>query len=486
MSADWLDLARLHAPLIAILAPLLGAAASLCIPSPRWSWAIGVLSAAAGALIAAELAVRVLWLNETPPNVVEGVMLSPDGVGVFAAALISVCTAIALIAGVTSSEAQSSHFAPLAIALALFAGGGWIAATLASDLILVLLAAETAWLASVGLLVLSGERHAALNGALRMLIAGAVGSALSVTGLALIWRSSGDLSVAALALAEATSPWGEAVGVGLVLSGWIVKAGVAPLGFWIGSAFSRASVLAALCIGVVGIVSALMLIARIAAHAFAMPEVGGGLSLALAAIGGLAIAAGSVQAIGARNLRRLAAYAGAAQAGGVLLCVALGSPAGFAAALVQTTALAAAMLALYAAAGAGGVDSLDTLDGLARRAPLAGVAVMFGAVSLIGAPLTIGFLGRWRLVEAAVGVGWWWAVGAMTFASLAAVFYAGRLIERAYFRHLRVAPAAQGDGWRVMLAPALLASIVLVAVGLAPGALLQAADAAASAFGVAP
>ena len=189
--------------------------------------------------------------------------------------------------------------------------------------------------------------------------------------------------------------------------------------------------------------------------------------------------------MGAANVRRLAVYAATVQAGGVLIAAALGSPAGIAAALVQVFALTAAMVALFgAAASAGNARTLNALDGLARRAPVAAFTIMLGALSLMGAPLTIGFLGRWRLIEAGVGAGWWWAAGAMIAASLAGVFYGGRLIERVYFRRaaasLRAAPLAE----QLLRAPTLAAAVAAIATGLAPIWLLDLASrAAATLFG---
>ncbi|MEJ0060489.1 MAG: proton-conducting transporter membrane subunit [Terricaulis sp.] len=151
------------------------------------------------------------------------------------------------------------------------------------------------------------------------------------------------------------------------------------------------------------------------------------------------------------------------------MTLALGSPAGIAAALVQIFAFAAAALALLGGAGAiTGSPSLAALDGLSRRAPLASAAIMFGALSLMGAPLTIGFLGRWRLIEAGVGGGWWWTAGTVIFASLAAVFYGGRVIERLYFRRATGAIEQSNDWRRFALAPVLLAAIAGVALALEP------------------
>jgi multicomponent Na+:H+ antiporter subunit D len=226
---------------------------------------------------------------------------------------------------------------------------------------------------------------------------------------------------------------------------------------------------------------------RIGAAAAAAPSVAPGVEAMLAGLGALSIAIGSVQAMGAGNLRRLAAYAFASQAGCVLLSVSLGSPAGFAAALVQLFALEAAMFALLGATAASRDGALAALDGLGRRYPVAGVAVTAGALSLMGAPLTIGFLGRWRLIEAAVGVGWWWVAGIALLSSLAAVFYGGRLIERVYFRRAAAVTSADRQLWRGVAAPALAAAIFAIGLGVEPSFVLDAsARAAALMFGGAP
>jgi NADH:ubiquinone oxidoreductase subunit 2 (subunit N) len=99
---------------------------------------------------------------------------------------------------------------------------------------------------------------------------------------------------------------------------------------------------------------------------------------------------------------------------------------------------------------------------------------------MMGAPLTIGFVGRWRLIEASVGAGWWWATGAAIIASLAAVFYGGRLIERIYFRRATTAAEADRDPWRFARAPAALVAILAIALGCAPALLIDAADRAAA------
>ncbi len=478
----WLELARQNAPFLMLAAPLCGAALSAIAPSGRLAWAIAVLALLASTAIGLDLAYRVLLLGAAPNFATIGVALELDGVGAFAAPVIAAAGALTMIAAGALQRADlNTRAAPFGLALAQCVAAGWMAAAFASDLIVLFVGAETAWLASVGLIALGAERdRGALTGAFRMLTAGGVAGAVLLLGIGLISRSVGVIEIGALSSSPIAAPDLCAVGVGLVLTALTLKAGLAPLHMWIGAAYGRGSAFAALVLGAVGVVGALAAITRVAAAGLATPPIGQGVSAALVGLGIASVAIGSVQAVGARNLRRLAAYAGAAQAGCVLVSAALGSPAGYAATLVQILAQAAAAIALLGGVAAlGGATQLSALDGLARRAPLASATITAGALSLMGAPLTLGFLGRWRMIEAGVGAGWWWAAGSVIGASLAAVIYGGRLIERLYFR--RAAETFQGndDAWRFTLAPALMVSIAVIAIGFEPSTLLRAADAAA-------
>ncbi|MEQ1708904.1 MAG: proton-conducting transporter membrane subunit [Terricaulis sp.] len=450
-------------------APLAGAALVVLTPMARLAWFVAATSAIVAAAFALDLTASTLSVG------------AANGVGLFATALVACCAAVVMVGAGALLKDWSARAAPFGLALGLCVGAGWTGALLAADFVGVFLAAETAWLAGVALVALSGERErGALNGALRMLGAGAVASALFLLGVGLIGAGAGTLRLAALPAVQITNPGVTATGMGLVLTALALKAGVAPLHSWAGAAFGRGSRFAVLVLGSVGAVGALATLVRVAAFAIPAPAIATGVAAALAALGAVSVVVGSLQAIGASNVRRLAAYAGAAQAGGVLISVALGSTAGFAAALVQMFALAAAAIILLGGSAAlGGVQLLSAFDGLGRRAPLTSAAMTLGGLSLMGAPLTIGFLGRWRLIEAGVGAEWWWAAVAAIALSLAGVFYCGRLIERLYVRRAREAFVG-GDPWRLALAPALVAGAGAITLGLAPDSLLRTAAMAAA------
>jgi len=81
-----------------------------------------------------------------------------------------------------------------------------------------------------------------------------------------------------------------------------------------------------------------------------------------------------------------------------------------------------------------GSASIASMAGMGRRMPWTMAAFVFGALSLIGVPLTVGFISKWYLLSAALEKGWWPIAAVVVLTSLLAAVYCGRIIEAAYFR----------------------------------------------------
>jgi len=473
-----LEFLRLQAPIVTLALLFGGAALALVIPHGRVSWTIGIVSALAALIASTQLS----WAFIVSGDAMAAYgFLALDGAGAFAAPLVAVLAFLALLAEAPTLADRPERAQPYAIALHLAGAGAWIGALLARDLIGVVVCASAGWLAIAGLTALPAQRGA-INGALRMTMAGGAGAAFMLLGAGMIGYATGSGDVSGATNALIGAPMTATLGFVFILAPLMLMAGAAPLHAWTGPAYGRSDAVLGLSIASVGAVA---VIARLSAVAATAPAVAEGVSIALVCVGVASVLIGSVQAVGAVNVRRLVAYASAAQVGCILLAVALESPAGLAAALVQLVAFGAGAFALLAGMLASKDSTLAALDGMGRRAPIAGVAITIGALSFMGAPLTLGFLGRWRLIEAGVGAGWWWATGAAVITSLAAVFYGGRLIERLYFRRVTETSVFDADPWRFARVPVLAAAVLVIACGLSPGWLLDlAARAAALALGI--
>jgi multicomponent Na+:H+ antiporter subunit D len=87
-----------------------------------------------------------------------------------------------------------------------------------------------------------------------------------------------------------------------------------------------------------------------------------------------------------------------------------------------------------------GSVKVESMAGLGRAMPWTMAAFVVGGLSLIGVPLTVGFVSKWYLVQAALEQGNWLVAAAVLLGSLLAVVYVWKVVEVAYFREAN--PAA--------------------------------------------
>ena len=91
--------------------------------------------------------------------------------------------------------------------------------------------------------------------------------------------------------------------------------------------------------------------------------------------------------------------------------------------------------------------------GLGKTMPWTMMAIVLGGLSLIGVPLTAGFVSKWYLVLAALEQGWWPVALAVLAASLLAVIYIWKLVEAAYFQIPEAEAAAVKEAPLTLLIP---------------------------------
>jgi multicomponent Na+:H+ antiporter subunit D len=116
--------------------------------------------------------------------------------------------------------------------------------------------------------------------------------------------------------------------------------------------------------------------------------------------------------------------------------------------LVSVTGLMAGMIhifnhalmkgALFMAVGAvfyrvGSVE-VRAFNGLGKQMPLTMAAFTIAGLSIIGVPLTVGFISKWYLVTAALEQNHWLIAALVLAGSLLAIVYIGRVLEAAYFQ----------------------------------------------------
>ena len=128
----------------------------------------------------------------------------------------------------------------------------------------------------------------------------------------------------------------------------------------------------------------------------------------------VAVFSASIVAIFQDNLKRMLAYSSVAQIGYIILGISFVSVTGLKAGILHLFNHALMKGALFLALGCvayrlGSVQLRD-IAGLGRRMPWTFAAIIIGGLSLIGVPLTVGFISKWYLVLAALEDQLWCAV----------------------------------------------------------------------------
>ena len=285
---------------------------------------------------------------------------------------------------------------------------------------------------------------------------GTVGATFILIGVGLLYMATGTLNMADLAVRL-----GPVLGTRTVLAafaflsvGLCLKLALFPLHMWLPNAYcyapSMVTAFLAATATKVSIYVLLRFIFTVFGPRFAFDTIG--IQVVLLPLSLLAIFAASTVAIFQTNIKRMLAWSSVAQVGYMMLGVGLvsvsgagpetrfgpGSLNGLTAGIVHLFNHAVMKGALFLGMGCialrVGSVKLDDMHGLGRRMPVTMAAFVLGGLSLIGVPLTVGFISKWYLVLAALEKGWWPVAVLVLLGSLLAVVYVWRVVEVAYFR----------------------------------------------------
>jgi len=177
------------------------------------------------------------------------------------------------------------------------------------------------------------------------------------------------------------------------------------------------------------------------------------------------------------SLKRLRAYSSIAQAGYVLIAVAVANRTAAAVAAVGFYLLAyllmnlGAFLVVAQLERTHGSDSLETIRGLGRRSPWAAAGMALALLSLAGIPPLAGFAGKVFLLSAAIDGGMTWLAIIAAVNMAVGLFYYVRVIAEMYFEPpTRREPLRGGSGYAAGLALSVAGTLIF---GLAPSAALS-------------
>ncbi len=432
---------------LVVVVPLLGAAVSVLLPKGRlpWLWATAVawFTLLAGALLAARIldenAISYAMGGWAPPW---GIEFRLDAANALLVLLVTGLAAVVLpFAGKSVAREVAEEKSPLFYSAMLLFLAGQLGLAITGDAFNVFVFLEISSLATYALIAVGRDRKA-LTAAFTYLIIGTIGATFFLIGVGLLYAMTGTLNMADLAarIPEVAETRTVHTAFAFIVVGLCMKLALFPLHLWLPNAYTYApSAVTALMAATATKVAVYLLIRfmyTVFGAEFSFGEMPMTYLLMPLAIVGLLST--SVVAIGQNKVKRMLAYSSVAQIGYMVLGIGMATTLGLTAALLHVFNHALMKGALFMALGAVaysvGTSRLHEMRGLGQRMPLTMAAFVAGGMSLIGVPLTVGFISKWYLILAAIELGWWPVVVVILVGSLLALVYIGRVVETAYFK----------------------------------------------------
>jgi len=263
-----------------------------------------------------------------------------------------------------------------------------------------------------------------------------------VIGLGMVYMMTGSLNMTDLAhLLPAVQNTGTIhVALAFIVVGFGLKMAMFPLHVWLPNAYTYApsavtSFLASTATKV-AVYALIRLLFTVFGDVDPLETYGVRNSVMVLAIAGMF--AGSIVAIYQDNVKRLFAYSSVAQVGYMILGMSIGNAPALAGGIIHMFNHALTKGALFMAMGCVyyviGSVKIEDMSGLAKRMPMTSAAILAGGLSLIGVPLTVGFISKFYLVQGALAAGMWPIALLIMLSSLLAVIYVWRIVEVMYFR----------------------------------------------------
>jgi len=390
-----------------------------------------------------------------------GIEYRIDTINAFIAMIVAAIAAITLPYALRSVEQEiATQQIPLFYTAFLLCLTGLLGITLTGDIFNLFVFLEISSLSSYALISMGRERQA-LTAAFQYLVMGTIGATFLLIGIGLTYAVTGTLNMSDITarLQDVEEFRTLHTAFAFIFIGIALKLAMFPLHLWLPNVYTYApsviSVFLAATATKVAIYVLIRVIFTIYGIEFAFEEIH--INWFLLPLSAIAVISASLVAIFQTNIKRMLAYSSVAQIGYILLGIGMASMTGLTAAILHLFNHALMKGALFMTLGAVfykmNTVQLGDLNGIGRRMPLTMGAFVIGGLSLVGVPLTVGFISKWYLVVAALEQQRWWLVGILIVGSLLALIYIWRVVEVAYLKPAPAGCATRNEAPLTLLIP---------------------------------
>ncbi len=438
-----------HLPALQVIIPLITAPLCALLPRGRLAWGLALTACGLSWLIAVLLLKRVL--AEGVISYAMGGWVAPWGieyrVDIISAYVLLIVATIGLMVMVFARLVVEHRIClpeykqPWFYTSYLLCLTGLLGMVITGDAFNIFVFLEISSLSSY-VLISTGRDRRALTAAYQYLIMGTIGATFILIGIGLMYVMTGTLNIADLAvrLPKVLDTRTVHAAFAFLTIGISLKLALFPLHLWLPNAYAYGPSVVTAFIAATSTKVAVYVMLRFFFTVFGVQFSFGtmNLDMVLLPLALLGITSASLVAIFQDNAKRMLAYSSVAQIAYMILGISLVSVLGLTASITHLFNHALMKGGLFMALGCVsfrvGTTKIDRMVGIGRAMPWTMAAFVISGLSLIGVPLTAGFVSKWYLVLGILERGWWPVAILVLITSLMAVIYIWRVVEMAYFR----------------------------------------------------
>ena len=398
-----------------------------------------------------------------------------DGLAIFFKRFFILAAIFVLIFAVDFADRIRSGFSEY-YAFIIFALAGMMFAASANDFSMLFVSIELITITFYILVSYQRHRLQSLEAGVKYLILGAVSSAFMIYGIALVFGEAGSLKFEDLH-AKQSELLGSKVflfGMLFLFAGLAFKISAFPFQVWAPDVYQGAPTPTTAFLALGSKAAGFVLLIRLLV--ISLPDLTREWTTLFICISAVTILYGNLCALPQRNLKRLLAYSGIANAGYLLMGIVAQSEAGTAAILYYLAGYLFALITIFLITNLltkeGEGEDISCLENLNNRSPFLAVAMTLAVVSLAGIPPLAGFFGKFLLIksvttEAFGNIGYFVLLAVAVFGVVASIFYYFGIVRTVFWNHKvdEITPVSVGLPIRFVLVSCVVGILYL---GLLP------------------
>ena len=367
--------------------------------------------------------------------------------------------------------------------LLLTAVSGMMFMTSALDLLVIFIGLEVMSISSYILVGMKRKVAEANEAALKYLLLGAFSTGFLLYGISLLYGATGSTLLPTVIAEIQQNASGNPlviVGLALVVVAMCFKIAIVPFHMWTPDVYTGAPT------PVTGFLSGAAKAAGFAVFIRVLmtgiPLDGANWENLLWILAVLTMTVGNVMALRQNEVKRMLAFSSIAHAGYVLVAVVVGSTSAISGVIFYSCAYAlmgTGAFGILTIRDAGRVPrTFDDLAGYGKRNPTLAILMSLFIFSLVGLPLTGGFIGKLQIFSAALQEGWIWLTVIAILNSALSVYYYLRVVMFMYMREGALPEGAMvsGNTSGFAMTGLLGTAVAVLYLGLFPDRILELAS----------